>query len=74
MMKRLFAWLLTMAMLLSVAPQLSLGVSAETDCSHVSGNYTAWTETASLPSEGSYYLTEDVTLSAEVAVTGTLNL
>lgn len=73
-MKRLFAWLLTMAMLLSVAPQLSLAVSAETDCSHVSGNYTAWTETASLPSEGSYYLTEDVTLSAEVAVTGTLNL
>jgi len=76
-MKKLFAWVLTLALLLSVMPQLSLGVTAEPaahshsaaqhDCEHCDGviTWTAWDKTTSLPSTtGHYYLTADVNLSA----------
>ena len=36
--------------------------------------FVAWTLTDSLPTSGSYYLTEDVIISATANVTGTLNL
>ena len=46
------------------------------DGEHIHGNITfnAWTSTNSLPSSGSYYLTNNVTISGRVTVSGTLNL
>ena len=76
-MKKLFAWVLTLALLLSVMPQLSLGVTAEPaahshsaaqhDCEHCDATITwiAWDKTTTLPNTtGHYYLTADVNVSA----------
>lgn len=46
-----------------------------TDCAdHDYVEYFAWDKTDSLPTNGNWYLTADVTVSAETAVSGTLNL
>ena len=46
-----------------------------TDCpDHAYTEYLAWDKTDSLPTEGSWYLTADVTVKAEAAISGALNL
>ena len=81
MAKRLFAWVLTLALVLSMAPAVMVGVTAEgalqdhTD--HV--GWTAWgddeEEKGKLPTaEGKYYLTADVELTAAVTVTKNIHL
>lgn len=81
-MKRLTAWVLALALLLSLVPQLTLGVTAETpdahshsaaqhDCEHCDETvtWTAWDKTTTLPNTtGHYYLTADVNLSAKTSV------
>jgi len=84
MMKRLIAWVLTLALLLSVMPQLSLGVTAEGaapeahshsaaqhDCEHCDETitWTAWEKTNELPkTTGHFYLAADVNVSATTRV------
>ena len=86
MLKRSIAWVLALALVLSVLP---LGVLAEGekaipdahshsaaqhDCEHCDGTitWTAWTKTTSLPTTtGHYYLTADVKPTAQAKITGT---
>ena len=53
-----------------------LQLSVKPDHKHESdgSEYMAWSSADSLPAEGNWYLTQDVTVSAEVTVSGTLNL
>ena len=43
-------------------------------CAHTDVAYEAWESETTLPTSGNYYLTKDVTLSAQTRVSGTLNL
>ena len=45
-----------------------------TDASHRQISYLPWKDAASLPDDGNYCLTTDVTISKEASVAGTLNL
>lgn len=45
-----------------------------TQAGHQSVKYTPWYSTTSLPTEGAYYLTEDVQLNEEISLTGNLDL
>lgn len=88
MLKRSIAWVLVLALVLSVMP---LGVLAEGekaipeahshsaaqhDCEHCDGavTWTAWEKTDSLPTAGHYYLTADVKPTAQTKLTGTSEL
>jgi len=73
MTKRIFAWVLVLALVCSLMPM----VSAETEAPGMSEwhdhttheGWTAWTGTTGLPTtEGKYYLTADVTLTKEWTV------
>ena len=44
------------------------------DCTHTDVTYEPWDSDTTLPTSGNYYLTKDVTLSAQTRVSGTLNL
>jgi len=86
MVKRMIAWVLSLALVLSVLP---IGILAEDEivvpdphshsaaqhnCEHCEDSitWTAWDKTDSLPSTtGHYYLTADVTPTAQTKVTGT---
>ena len=81
MAKRLFAWVLTLALVLSMVPAIMVGVTAEgalQDHTDHAG-WTAWgddeEEKGKLPTaEGKYYLTADVELTAAVTVTKNIHL
>lgn len=47
---------------------------ADSSCDHAKVEYIPWEKTDSLPTAGNYYLTDDVTLTAEASVTGNLSL
>lgn len=52
-----------------------LCTAAVDGCDHVAMKYAAWEETTSLPTSGNWYLTGDVTVSAQTGLDGTqLNL
>ena len=68
--KRIFSVLLSLVM---VATLLPLGLVTEAEAA-MSG-YTAWTNSTSLPSSGTYYLNTDVTMKSEVVtLNGNLSL
>lgn len=87
MMKRLFAGLLALVLVLSLLPAV---VSAEPEavtktdkagthtadhkCEECGAVFTEWTSGDSLPGAGHYYLTKDVNLTKEISVTGELHL
>ena len=68
MAKRLFAWVLVLAMVLSLMPAITLGISAEEakPGEHTGHEgWTEWTDNTELPTEeGKYYLSVDVELTA----------
>ena len=68
MTKRLFAWVLVLAMVLSLMPAITLGISAEEakPGEHTGHEgWTEWTDNTKLPTEkGKYYLSVDVELTA----------
>ena len=70
MTKRLFAWLLVLAMVLSLVPAITLGAVAEGEDKHTNHEgWTAWSDKTKLPTAaGKYYLTVDVTLTKEWTV------
>ena len=70
MTKRFFAWVLVVAMLLSLMPAITLGVSAEGEDKHTGHEgWTAWSDKTKLPATaGKYYLTVDVALTAQWTV------
>ena len=88
MAKRIFALVLVLAMLVSLMPQVTIGVSAEGAkapgasewCDHT--NHDGWTEWGdeesewtTLPTgEGKYFLSHDVTLSAAVTISKNIHL
>ena len=84
MTKRIFAWLLSLAMLLSFVPSVTMGVAAvDPDlpgaseyCNHTSHTgWTEWTEAGSLPTTaGNYYLGVDVELTAAWDAYGDIHL
>ena len=77
MTKRLFAWVLVLAMLLSLMPAITVGVSAAGEDNHTDHTgWTKWTNKTALPTAaGKYYLDVDVTLStAWVAPSGHVQL
>ena len=52
-----------------------LCAAAASGCDHVAMKYAAWEDTTSLPASGNWYLTGDVTVSAQATMDGTqLNL
>lgn len=48
--------------------------SACTDSNHTNVEWTEWTGTTTLPAEGTYYLSDDVSLSSTIELTGDLTL
>ena len=88
MAKRIFALVLVLAMLVSLMPQVTIGVSAEGAkapgasewCDHT--NHDGWTEWGdeesewtTLPTgEDKYFLSHDVTLSAAVTISKNTHL
>ena len=89
MRKRLIAMALAMALVFSMLPvAISAEAAAvtkspkagtHTDAGHgddcgVTTGWQAWEKADSLPVSGSWYLTKDVTLTAEHTITGSLNL
>ena len=80
-MKRIFAMLLALVMVLSLVPVIALAEPANVHTSAGHGdvcssieNWQPWEKDNSLPASGNWYLTADVTVKAEVAISGTLNL
>ena len=51
-----------------------VNVHADGEHTHDNITFAQWTETDSLPTSGDYYLTNDVTISSTLNVSGTLNL
>ena len=67
MAKRLFSWVLVLALVLSMIPAITLGISAEDSLDkHTSHDgWTEWTDKTKLPTAaGQYYLSVDVDLTA----------
>lgn len=66
MKKRMLAWILVAALLLSLVPVIAMNVRAEGEDKHTDhAGWTKWTNKTALPtSAGKYYLDVDVTLSA----------
>jgi len=74
-MKRLFGVLLSFMLVQGLVPGLSLVVRADSPHTHNNITFAAWDSADSLPSvEGSYYLTQDVTINSTWNVSGTTNL
>lgn len=87
-MKRICAMVLVLAMLVSVMPASAMAGGETKEAAHTHKEcrdencterheeitYTAWDKTDSLPTQGNYYLTKDVKLSKNAAVTGNLHL
>ena len=87
MLKRTIAWVIMLTLVLSLVPQMTLGVTAEGtppeahshsaaqhNCEHCEDTitWTAWDKTDSLPNTtGHYYLTADVLPTAQTKYTGT---
>ena len=87
MLKRTIAWVIMLTLVLSLVPQMTLGVTAEGtppeahshsaaqhNCEHCEDTitWTAWDKTDSLPNTtGHYYLTADVKPAAQTKFTGT---
>ena len=77
MTKRLFAWVLVLAMVLSFMPVVSMGVSAEGNPGQHTGHegWTEWTDKTKLPTDaGKYYLSVDVELTATWSVSKNIDL
>ena len=84
MMKRLIAWALTLALVLSAVPMTIAAEpaahshsAAQHDCEHcdASVTWTKWTSTTTLPNTtGHYYLSADVTLSDRTLVAAGQNV
>jgi len=87
MMKRLFAGLLALAMVMSFVPAVVTAEpeaviktdkagthTADHKCEECGAVFTEWTSGDSLPGAGHYYLTKDVNLTKEIGVTGELHL
>ena len=77
MTKRLFAWVLVLAMILSLMPGITLGVSAEEKPWEHTGHdgWTEWTDATKLPTAaGKYYLSVDVNLDGDWTVTKDIEL
>ena len=88
MAKRIFSFVIVLALLLSLMPQMTIGVFAEGTpapgasewCDHTSHEgWTPWgddeAEKKTLPTEeGKYYLTSDVTMSAAVTINHNIHL
>ena len=84
MMKRLIAWALTLALVLSAVPMTIAAEpaahshsAAQHDCEHcdASVTWTKWTSTTTLPNTtGHYYLCADVTLSDRTLVAAGQNV
>ena len=70
MTKRLFAWVLVLALLMSLMPAVTLGVGAADEDQHTNHEgWTAWSDKTKLPTAaGKYYLTVDVSLTAQWTV------
>ena len=85
-MKRIFAIVLVLAMLVSVMPTSALAseetrevhthkVCGDVNCTeHEEITYQPWTDSTKLPADGNYYLATDVTLSGNAPLTGKLYL
>lgn len=76
-MKKKFISLLTAMSMTLMLFGMPIDVSAAGETSNCTGSHTgmtAWNDTASLPTSGSYYLTKDVTLSALTTLDGNLSL
>ena len=77
MTKRLFAWVLVLAMILSLMPSITLGVSAEKKPWEHTGHdgWTEWTDATKLPTAaGKYYLSVDVNLDGDWTVAKDIEL
>ena len=89
MKRRILAIVLALALTLSMVPAVVLAEGQEvtrspkagthTDAGHsddcgVTTGWQAWEKADSLPPSGNWYLTKDVTLTAEHTITGSLNL
>lgn len=88
MKRKMLSILLALCMVCSLLPTMAFAEveeahhTCDASCGHVAGDphsdseltWTSWTDTTALPSSGNYYLTVDVTLSAQQTVSGTLNL
>lgn len=89
MTKRVLAMVLALVLVLSMVPAVVLAedtqitkspkAGSHADAGHsddcgVTSGWQAWEKADSLPASGNWYLTKDVTLTAEHTVTGSLNL
>ena len=90
MLKRTIAWVIMLTLVLSLVPQMTLGVTAEGtppeahshsaakhNCEHCEDTitWTAWDKTDSLPNTtGHYYLTADVKPTGRATLTGTTDV
>lgn len=89
MTKRILAMVLSLVLVVSMLPAVVLAEGTDvtkspkagthTDAGHgddcgVTSGWQAWEKADSLPVSGSWYLTKDVTLTAEHTITGSLNL
>ena len=87
-MKKLIAWVIMLTLLMSLVPQVAIGVTAEEvpaahshsatqhDCAHCDETitWTAWEKTDSLPTDGGhYYLTGNVTVTKRTTLKGTVD-
>lgn len=75
MKKKLLSILLTLAMVVTMMPAMSMSAFANESHEHDGVTFEAWTANDSLPSDaGNYYLTENVTLTQNAKITKMINI